>query len=305
MSLATPVAYIAYNRPSHAARTFRLVAQAKPETLFIILDGPKDDVPGDAEKCAAVRNLLSQIDWKCNVRLNVSADNIGSRKRVQSGLDWVFRHVDRAIVVEDDCLLDPTFFQFADELLAYYENDSRIGVICAQGDELPSNGSSYHASRYPLLWGWATWRRTWQLYEPDIESWRSTRTSNLLMNALKNPLAVAYWRGQLDRTYAGLDTWDYQVNYCCWRHDLICIHPTVNMLSNIGFDAEATNTVRRHTPFGRAATRMRFPIRHPATLAVSPVREARLLAAHYGVSSQEALKRVRARVTDERNSDAG
>ncbi len=79
----------------------------------------------------------------------------------------------------------------------------------------------------------------------------------------------------------------------------------VNKMDLIGFDAEATNTVHRHTPFGEATSRMDFPIRHPATLAVSQVREARLLDLHYGISSEEALKRVRTRVVIERAGDAG
>jgi hypothetical protein len=295
--LGTPVVFFAYNRPSHTAQTFKRIAEAKPETLFVILDGPKDNVSGDVEKCAAVQDVVSQVDWACTVRCTSAPRNMGIRKRIQSGLDWVFQQVDRAIVVEDDCLLDPTFFRFADELLAYYEQDERVGVICSQGDELPSADASYHASRYPLVWGWATWRRTWKLYEPNIESWPAIMESGLLLDRLKDPLAAAYWRGQINRVYEGFDTWDYMFNYCCWRFDLLAIHPSVNMLSNIGFGAEATNTTRRHTPFGCTAQAMQFPLRHPANLDVSPAREARLFAAHYGMTSKEALKRVRGRVS--------
>ncbi len=293
----TPVVFFGYNRPHHSAQTFARIKQFKPKHLFVILDGPKAHVPDDAENCAAVRALFCDIDWKCEFRLDAAPVNMGLRKRIPTGLDRVFEEVDRAIIVEDDCLLDPTFFRFAGELLEHYLHDERVGLICAQGDELPGDEASYHASHYPLIWGWATWRRTWRLYDADMKGWPETRDSDMLLRVLSDPLAAAYWRGQMERAFAGFDTWDYSLNYCLWQHDLLSIHPSVNMLNNIGFDATATNTQRRHTPFGERSYPMPFPIVHPDSLDVSLEREARLLAINFGIEPFEVLRRVRDRVS--------
>jgi hypothetical protein len=303
--LATPVAIFAYNRPAHVARSFKRIAQARPRQLFVILDGPNPGQPGDDALCREVRSIVGRIDWDCTVFRNEAPRNMGLRARVQSGLDWVFNHVDRAIIIEDDCLVDPTFFRFAEELLAFYERDDRIGLICAQGDELPPGNASYHASRYPLIWGWATWRRTWRLYEPDLITWPEVRDTSLLLDQLGDHLAAAYWRGQLNRAHGGLDTWDYMVNYLCWRHSLLCLHPAVNMIENIGFDLSASNTLYRHTPFAAHARAMTFPLIHPASLEVDHGREMRLLDMHFGVSSREALDRVRSRIAADAETHAG
>jgi hypothetical protein len=131
-----------YNRPGYTARSVPAVAAAHPSKLFVVADGPKRDAPDDPDKCAAVLDEIHRIDWPGEVFWNVASGNLGSRKRMQSGLAWVFEHVDSAIIVEDDCILEPSFFAYASALLDYYRNDPRIGVISAQGDGLPSSAAS-------------------------------------------------------------------------------------------------------------------------------------------------------------------
>ena len=95
--------------------------------MLIVADGPRDE--RENEKCLATRAIVEAIDWPCEVERNYSRTNLGCRKRIASGLDWVFERYEQAIILEDDCLPNPTFFRFADELLNRYADDPRIGQI--------------------------------------------------------------------------------------------------------------------------------------------------------------------------------
>lgn len=104
----TPVAYIVFNRPRHTERTFAALREQRVPTLFIIADGPRPGHPTDAERCAEVRAIVERVDWPCEVHRHYAETNLGLKRRVSSGLDWVFGQVERAIVLEDDCLM-PAF----------------------------------------------------------------------------------------------------------------------------------------------------------------------------------------------------
>jgi hypothetical protein len=157
----TPIAFFIFNRPDTTARVFEAIRQAQPSKLLVVADGPRSTRPGEAEKCAATRAIIDQVDWECEVLTNYSDVNLGCRHRVSSGLDWVFEQVEEAIILEDDCLPHPTFFRFCEELLEWYRHDHRIVAI--SGDNFQnghqSGEFSYYFSRYVHIWGWATWRR--------------------------------------------------------------------------------------------------------------------------------------------------
>src|SRR5437867_2884987 len=108
----TPVAFLVFNRPDTTKKVFSEIARAKPEKLFVVADGPRHERAGEAERCEAVRKVIAGIDWSCDLYTNYSDANVGCRDRVSSGIDWVFRHVEQAIFLEDDCLPHPSFFRF-------------------------------------------------------------------------------------------------------------------------------------------------------------------------------------------------
>ena len=162
----TPIVFIVFNRPELTRRVFASIREARPSKLLVVCDGPRSGRPDDREKVAAVRQVIANgVDWPCDVRREYSESNLGCRERVVSGLNWVFALVEEAIVLEDDCLPDASFFAFAEEMLARYRNDPR--VLHIGGNNFTSDkyhlSHSYAFSRYGHIWGWATWRRAWEL----------------------------------------------------------------------------------------------------------------------------------------------
>lgn len=263
---STPVVFIIFNRPDTTKRVFAEIAKARPPKLLVIADGPRADHPDDAEKCAAVRAIIDGVDWDCEVLTNYSDVNLGCKRRVSSGLDWVFDTVEEAIVLEDDCLPHPTFFRFCEEMLEKYRDDERIAMISGDNFQFgrKRTGYSYYFSRYTHIWGWASWRRAWDNYDVDMKIWPEIREGRWLEDLLGAKKSVWYWKYIFKNVYNGkIDSWAYQWTFSCWIQSALTVLPNVNLVSNIGFGMKAVHT-KVSNEFAEMETEaMRFPISHP------------------------------------------
>ena len=264
----TPVALILFNRPEVTARVFAAIRAAAPRRLLLIADGPRADRPGEAELCRATRAAVEAVDWPCTVERNFSDVNLGCGRRVSSGLDWVFEQVPEAIVLEDDCLPAPSFFPYCEELLARYRQDERVALVTGTSFRtVPMRPvDSYHFSRYPTVWGWASWRRAWRRYDFRLKFWPALKAGHWLGDLLDDPAAVRFWSRLFDRVAAGeIDTWDYQLVCSLWAQGGLTIMPRNNLVRNIGFGPDATHTTNVDDVMAhRTAEAMEFPLHHPA-----------------------------------------
>ena len=243
--MKTPVAFFIFKRPDTTEKVFEAIRQAKPPKLFVVADGPRPDRPGEAEKCAAARAIIERVDWDCEVIKNYSDVNLSARIRVASGLDWVFERVEEAIILEDDCLPNPSFFPFCETLLDWYREDKRIMMISGNNvlGEWKSDSQSYHFSYYGSIWGWASWRRAWQYYDVDIKLWQNQEARNRLRDIIANNYQYKVRSKNFDDAYSKrVDAWDYQWNLARLLQSGLAIVPCVNLISNIGFGEDATNT---------------------------------------------------------------
>ncbi len=248
MSIKTPVAFLIFNRPEVTARVFQAIAQAKPAKLLVVADGPRS--AAEAEKCEQTRAAVIQsIDWNCEVLTNFSETNLGCKQRVASGIRWVFSQVEEAIILEDDCLPVSSFFLYCEELLERYRDDERvmhIGGTNFLSEQFPIT-ESYYFSKYIFPWGWGTWRRAWTNYDEAMKSWPEFKRSNLMESIFANPEERALWEQRFEMAFNGeIDTWDFQWFYHCWSQNGLGISPRVNMVSNLGFNSEATHTKTAH-----------------------------------------------------------
>ena len=152
------IAYIIFNRPKHTRETFAAIRAQRPTKLFIIADGPRLSLPSDSERCQAVRQIVQDIDWPCEVHRNYAEQNMGLKKRISTGLNWVFSNVETAVILEDDCLPHPSFFRYCQQLLEHYRKDERIWCISGdnfQDGQWHGNGSYYFACSFKIkekLW---------------------------------------------------------------------------------------------------------------------------------------------------------
>lgn len=262
-----PIILIIFNRPDTTAQVVSAIAKAKPETLLVVADGPRPDHPEDVESCRQARAVVEAVDWKCPVQTHFGDTNMGLKDRVSTGIAWAFEQVDRAIILEDDCIPEPSFFPFCSELLARFEDDQRIMAIAGDNFQFGRRRTnySYYFSVYPHCWGWATWRRAWRHYDHNISLWPEIRDGGWLHDMLMNEQAERYWTKALNGQHSGQgNSWASRWTFCCWLQNGLTVLPNVNLVSNIGHREDGTHTRDPGSKVAAlAAEPLQFPLKHP------------------------------------------
>jgi hypothetical protein len=263
----TPVALLLFRRPEMTARVFEAIRETRPPKLFLVADGPRPGNDEEALGCEEARAVVERVDWDCDVVREYADENLGLKRRIPSGLDRVFTEVEEAIILEDDCLPHPSFFPYCEELLERYRDDERIvHVAGSQLLQSPPAGGSYHFTRYPHVWGWASWRRAWELYDVELSDWHSDTDGERaarLHSMFEEPDERRYWGWVWDHS-AEIDNWDAQWSYVGLGRGLLSVNPNRNLISNIGFSEDATNATADPLGIaGRPLEGIEFPLEHP------------------------------------------
>jgi hypothetical protein len=244
-ALDTPVAFFIFNRPLHTRRSFHAIREQRPRRLFIVADGPRPGRTDDASRIRAAREVVAEVDWPCEVQRLFSDHNMGCKRRVSTGLDWVFSQVDRAIVLEDDCVASTEFFAFCEALLERYAEDERVWLINGNSfqPEHRRANAAYYFSRYAGPWGWATWARAWRNYDGDLTflpAWQDSVAWNARFAARAER---TLWARVFRNVRNGrLDSWAYAWTACVHYANALAATPNANLVKNIGFDEQATHT---------------------------------------------------------------
>lgn len=241
-----PVLLLGFNRPDKLLRAMEPLRLVKPRQVFIAVDGPRENRPEEAGKCLETQNAAQgAIDWKCTVRTLFRERNLGCRRAVSEAISWALQEVEELIIIEDDCVVDPSFFRMCRVLLDRHRNDDQVYHIAAsnfQEGQWRGDGA-YYASKYAHCWGWATWRRAWRGYTDDLSVLEKFCESEAFIKRHPADNEREYWRHAIALCRSGeVDSWAYRWTLSCWLNGAVTLLPNVNLVSNIGFDAEGTHT---------------------------------------------------------------
>lgn len=278
-----PVLMIVFNRPEKTRQAFEQVRKARPAQLFLAADGPRPDRPEDVARCEQTRAIVTAVDWPCTVETLFRDRNLGCKRGVEEGITWFFSQVAAGIILEDDCVPAPSFFPYCAELLERYRDAEDVMMVSGTnilGQWKPER-QSYHFSYNYNIWGWATWRRAWARYDPAMSKWADPAVKDSIRRILGNQ-QFRRSRAQFDSVYEGrVDTWDWAWNLAMLAHGGVAALPARNLVTNIGFDHEATHTKNEWSQrAGLATHELTFPLTPPPTRA--PDREYdRLVHAHH------------------------
>ena len=241
INLTTPVLFLVFNRPEQSKLVFESIRTARPSKLFFASDGPRRTIYGEEEKVMEIRELINEVDWDCEVFTLFRDNNLGCKYAVSGAISWFFDNVEEGIVLEDDCLPSQSFFWFCQIMLKRYRFSNEIAVVGGTNFDIEMRGS-YAFTKYPMIWGWASWASVWQNYDVEISDWPVYRKQ--ILNSHRNIRTRRFWQITFDNLYRKkVDTWDYQLGYLLQRDSKKCIVPKYNLISNIGFGRGATHTV--------------------------------------------------------------
>ena len=265
----TPILFLIFNRLDTAKLVFEQIKIVKPSRLYIASDGPRENKEQESQIVAKTRDwVIQNINWDCTVETLFRDSNLGCGKAVSSAIDWFFNKEEMGIILEDDCLPDPSFFAYCHELLIRYKDDQRITSICAPNmlGDFYTSSYSYSFSNYCLVWGWATWRRAWLQYDFKLSNWPEIKKTDFLKKINSTLFFQIYWNYIFNLCYEGkIDTWDYQWIYASWQQRGLSIIPSVNLIRNIGIGNNSTHHVDDY--FSKfSEQQLLFPLIHPAKI---------------------------------------
>lgn len=262
-SPSPPVLLVVFNRPHVTAAALERLRDVAPPVLFVAADGPRAGVADDQRLCEQTRALVDGIDWPCEVvRLEHDA-NLGLQRSMVTALDWFFDSVEDGVVLEDDCLCDPSFFRLAGHVLASHADDPTVAYLTAVNlaPKRHFGEASYFFASGGHIWGWATWRRAWQAHDPSLSHWRHQRDAVL---ALDSPLAAPLVRKADEQVGGGKATWARAWHVSVLASGARVAVPSVNLVRNVGLGPGATHTTSpRHAlarlPVGELGGDLRPP----------------------------------------------
>lgn len=272
--MESPILFLVFNRPKETKTVFEAIRAAKPKQLFVSADGARKNRPDDFENVNAVRAIIDSVDWDCEVKTNFREHNLGCKNAVSGGIDWFFSHVEEGIILEDDCLPHPSFFYYCDTLLDYYRNDKEVMHIGGNNfqKDIKRGDGSYYFSKIPHIWGWASWRRAWDMYSVNFngfDKFEKTEINNLNFDSSFEKI---YWLQTFKKVSKGnIDTWDYQWVYTLFKNKGKAISPQKNLVKNIGFGDEATHTENSKDWLSNLKISAIETINHPSTKKINHI----------------------------------
>lgn len=245
MSYNVPILLVIFNRSEITEQVFNRIKEIKPKYLYIAADAPRDNIVGEKEKCEQTRKIVELIDWECDVKRNYADINMGADKRMATAIDWFFSNVEEGIIFEDDCLPGESFFSFCEQMLEKYRDNDKIMHISGDNFQFGKTKieTDYYYSYYAQTWGWATWRRAWQKFDWQINTWPDFLHANKINNIFKDKKQKKYWLKFLQAIYEKkYNFWDAKWMFAVWQNNGLAVIPRKNLISNIGYGNDATHT---------------------------------------------------------------
>lgn len=270
----TPILFLTFNRLSTTKLVFAEIKKQKPKYLFVASDGARENKKGEVEVVNTVRNyVLNEIDWDCEVKTLFREHNLGCGVAPYQAITWFFDQVEQGIILEDDCLPLPGFFDFCDKMLNHYKNDERFYEVSGhnlQAGKKRGDGS-YYFSNYGGIWGWATWARAWKKYDYEMKGFQLFLDDKIIEKKFNNKTEQQYWIKTLTHASKLGSWWDYQWLFTIWANDGICIVPNTNLIRNIGFDEGGTHTFGKPHWYEKAiaSSTMYNGVLHPLSVKIS------------------------------------
>ena len=269
------VLIIFFNRPGCLSKVFEQIKIARPSKLFLYQDGARENNPNDIEGIKKCREIVSDIDWDCEVHTLYQEKNFGCDPSGYIARKWAFEYVDKCIVLEDDCVPSQSLFPFCKELLDKYENDQRINMICCMNNlETWDTPNSYIFTETGSICGIATWKRIIDEWDPSYSFLDDHYDKELLLKYMKSkkPSCINSLSAWKSERATGLEFHEAIGGIAQVANSRLNIVSAKNLISNVGNTPEGgTHSVSDisllprniRKIFTMPAYELEFPLTHP------------------------------------------
>ena len=243
MQTFAPIALFVYNRPEHTARTLKFLQQnelAAESRLFVFSDGFKSEA--DEKNVLEVRELLKNIDGFKSVEIVERKENMGLAKSIIIGVSKLIKVYKQVIVFEDDLITSPYTLTYFNEALTRYRDESKVMHIGAymynlKGADLPET-FFYRAA---TSWGWATWERAWEHFEPNIDTLIG-KFDKSAKSAFSIEHTMNFWKQMEDFKSGKNNSWAIRWYASIFLKGGLTLNPSQSLVNNIGHDGSGIHS---------------------------------------------------------------
>jgi hypothetical protein len=248
MNLA-PIALFVFNRPEHTARTLEALAKnplAKHSALIVFADGPRafpnqpEREALEKQKCLEVQEIIKTQQGFLAIELRARDKNAGLAQSIIEGVSSVIRTHGKIIVLEDDLITSPIFLDWMNRGLQTFEEDESVAEIHGYSMPFPKTELAYYLKGADC-WGWATWKRAWDLFEANGTQLLQTIRQRKLEKEFDLYGAYPYTQMLQDQIDGRVNSWAIRWHASCFLHNKLCLYPGQSLIQNIGFDASGTH----------------------------------------------------------------
>ncbi len=271
MQTEVPILLMAFIRPDLIKKAMDHLSKFAPPILYVMGDGPRNE--NEAKLCEQSRKIAMNPCWKCEVVPILNDNNKGVVASFVKGMNKMFSEHEFGIYIEDDIMLSKSFYPFAQEILFKYRDENRIGHVNST-NFIPhynskSYSNSYFLSQYAFEWGFATWRRMWNLYDVNMLKWRNVNQKKILAEHCFNHREKKSLKQMFNlhcdnpRPLA----WGYQWLFTCLHNHALSVTPKANMSLNLGFNRKDSTNTSGENPVANPIRDCEFPLNHPSSIS--------------------------------------
>lgn len=243
MQSFAPIALFVYNRPKHTERTLKFLRQnelAAESRLFVFSDGPKSEA--EEENVREVRELLKHIDGFRSVEIIERKSNMGLAESVIAGVSRLVKDYKQVIVFEDDLVTSPYTLTYFNDALNHYREQEKVMHIGAYMYPLKENTlPETFFYRAATSWGWATWDRAWQHFEPNIDvlikQFDARKRAEFSIEHQMN-----FWKQMKDFKSGKNNSWAIRWYASVFLRGGLTLNPSQSLVNNIGHDGSGVHS---------------------------------------------------------------
>lgn len=240
--MLAPILLFTYNRPGHtrnAVTSLLANSLAAESELFIYSDAPKTDE--DRANVEEVRRYLHSIKGFKQVHITERTENLGLARSIIDGVTTLTDRFGKVIVLEDDLVTAPYFLQFMNDALDMYEHDERVGHIQACDFTQDATLPDTFFIKWTGSWGWGTWKRAWQYFNPDGKALLAELKQKGLAYTFDFNGKYGYTRMLRRQTEGKNNSWAIRWNASLFLRDMLSLNVGKSLVQNEGFDGSGTN----------------------------------------------------------------
>lgn len=245
--MLAPILLFAYNRPRHLQHTVEALAHnplAQESELFVFSDGARTE--DDRENVELVRSYIHTIEGFKTVHRIERDRNYGLAANIIDGVTDIVNRYGRVIVLEDDLVTAPGFLQFMNDALDIYADEPRVGHIQAydftQNPRLPET----FLIKFTGSWGWATWQRAWQHFNPDGQYLLNELHRRHLTRRFDFNGKYGFTRMLRRQVEGKNNSWAIRWNASLFLQDILSLNVGRSLVQNEGFDGSGTHCGADH-----------------------------------------------------------